>query len=100
MFKIVDISRLILAALFFFQFCNSYYSQSNPSNRQVVLQGFWWDYFNSNYSYRYADYLSDLAPRLRSLGIDAIWIPPSIKNKNKKLKGIVHIHELLKYGIK
>ena len=76
------ISRLILAALFFFQFCNSYYSQSNPSNRQVVLQGFWWDYFNSNYSYRYADYLSDLAPRLRSLGIDAIWIPPSIKNKN------------------
>ena len=82
MFKIVVISRLILAALFFFQFCNSYYSQSNPSNRQVVLQGFWWDYFNSNYSYRYADYLSDLAPRLRSLGIDAIWIPPSIKNKN------------------
>ena len=76
------ISRLILAALFFFQFCNSYYSQSNPTNRQVVLQGFWWDYFNSNYSYRYADYLSDLAPRLRSLGIDAIWIPPSIKNKN------------------
>ncbi len=82
MFKIVVISRLILAALFFFQFCNSFYSQSNPTNRQVVLQGFWWDYFNSNYSYRYADYLSDLAPRLRSLGIDAIWIPPSIKNKN------------------
>lgn len=76
------ISRLILVALFFFQFCNSYYSQSNPTNGQVVLQGFWWDYFNSNYSYRYADYLSDLAPRLRSLGIDAIWIPPSIKNKN------------------
>lgn len=82
MFKIVVISRLILVALFCFQFYNSFYPQSNPTNRQVVLQGFWWDYFNSNYSYRYADYLSDLAPRLRSLGIDAIWIPPSIKNKN------------------
>jgi len=78
----VVISRLILVALFCFQFYNSFYPQSNPTNRQVVLQGFWWDYFNSNYSYRYADYLSDLAPRLRSLGIDAIWIPPSIKNKN------------------
>ena len=45
------------------------------------MQGFWWDYFNSNYSYRYSDYLVDLAPRLRAIGIDAIWIPPSVKNK-------------------
>ena len=45
------------------------------------MQGFWWDYFNFNYSYRYSDYLVDLAPRLRNIGIDAIWIPPSVKNK-------------------
>lgn len=59
----------------------SFFAQSGPSNQQVVLQGFWWDYFNSNYSYKYADYLSDLAPRLNQIGIDAVWVPPTIKNK-------------------
>ncbi|MEC8459940.1 MAG: alpha-amylase family glycosyl hydrolase, partial [Bacteroidota bacterium] len=50
------------------------------TSKQVVLQGYWWDYFNANYSYKYADYLSALAPRLRSIGIDAVWIPPTVKN--------------------
>ncbi|MEC7936992.1 MAG: alpha-amylase family glycosyl hydrolase [Bacteroidota bacterium] len=50
------------------------------TSKQVVLQGYWWDYFNANYSYKYADYLSALAPRLRSVGIDAVWIPPTVKN--------------------
>ena len=59
----------------------SFFSQSGASNQQVILQGFWWDYFNSNYSYKYADYLSDLAPRLNQIGIDAVWVPPTIKNK-------------------
>ena len=59
----------------------SVFSQNFSSSKQVTLQGFWWDYFNSNYSYRYSDYLVDLAPRLRAIGIDAIWIPPSVKNK-------------------
>ena len=75
----------------------------------MVLQCFWWDYFNSNYSYRYADYLSDLSPRLRSLGTDAIWTTPFINNKNYY---ILNINEkiflgglekeiyLLKYGSK
>lgn len=56
------------------------YSQVNPTNRQVVLQGFWWDYWNANYPNGWANYLTELAPRLKQLGIDAVWIPPTIKN--------------------
>ena len=55
-------------------------SNINPSNRQLVLQGFWWDYYNSAYPNGWANYLTELAPRLKSLGIDAVWIPPTIKN--------------------
>ncbi|MEN9700459.1 MAG: hypothetical protein RLZZ301_1657 [Bacteroidota bacterium] len=55
-------------------------AQQNPSNRQLVLQGFWWDYWNTNYPNAWANYLTELAPRLAELGIDAIWIPPTIKN--------------------
>ena len=50
--------------------------------QQVVLQGFWWDYWNANYQNRWADYLVILAPRLRALGIDAVWIPPTTKGAN------------------
>ena len=28
----------------------------------------------------WANYLTELAPRLKTLGIDAVWIPPTIKN--------------------
>jgi len=66
--------------LFFLSFFFKSYTQTNSNNYQVLLQGFWWDYYNSNYNNRYSDYLVDLAPRLRAIGIDAIWIPPSIKN--------------------
>jgi alpha-amylase len=52
----------------------------NPKNRQVVLQGFWWDYYNANYNNGWANYLTELAPRLKAIGIDAVWIPPTIKN--------------------
>lgn len=55
-------------------------SNVNPTNRQIVLQGFWWDYWNNNYQNGWANYLTELAPRLKSLGIDAVWIPPTIKN--------------------
>lgn len=55
-------------------------SNVNPTNRQLVLQGFWWDYWNDNYQNGWANYLTELAPRLKSLGIDAVWIPPTIKN--------------------
>ena len=63
------------------------WSQTNPTNRQVVLQAFWWDYWNANYPNGWANYLTELAPRLRSMGIDAIWIPPTIKNSGTNSVG-------------
>ncbi|WP_199243516.1 alpha-amylase domain-containing protein [Hymenobacter sedentarius] len=51
--------------------------------QKVVLQAFWWDYWNSNYPNGWANYLADLAPRLKTMGVDAIWIPPTIKNGNQ-----------------
>ncbi len=58
---------------------------SNQAARaqQVVLQGFWWDYWNANYPNGWANYIADLAPRLKSMGIDAVWMPPTIKNGNQ-----------------
>lgn len=57
--------------------------QINPTNRQIVLQAFWWDYWNSNYPNGWANYLAELAPKLKELGIDAVWIPPTIKNQGQ-----------------
>ncbi len=56
------------------------FAQVNPTNRQLVLQAYWWDYWNTNYPNGWANYLTELAPRLAEMGIDAIWIPPTIKN--------------------
>jgi alpha-amylase len=57
---------------------------AQPAQAQkVVLQGFWWDYWNSNYPNGWANYLAELAPRLKSMGVDAVWIPPTIKNGNQ-----------------
>ncbi|WP_165903554.1 alpha-amylase family glycosyl hydrolase [Hymenobacter gummosus] len=57
----------------------------SPAQAQskVVVQGFWWDYWNSNYPNGWANYLAELAPRLKAMGVDAVWIPPSIKNGNQ-----------------
>ena len=51
--------------------------------QQVVLQGFWWDYWNSNYPNGWANYIADLAPRLKAMGIDAVWMPPTVKSANQ-----------------
>ncbi|WP_046246610.1 alpha-amylase domain-containing protein [Hymenobacter terrenus] len=51
--------------------------------QKVMLQGFWWDYWNTNYPNGWANYIADLAPRLKAMGIDAVWLPPSIKNGNQ-----------------
>ncbi|QIX61055.1 T9SS type A sorting domain-containing protein [Hymenobacter sp. BT18] len=57
---------------------------SQPAHAQkVVLQGFWWDYWNTNYPNGWANYIADLAPRLKAMGIDAVWMPPTIKNGNQ-----------------
>ena len=71
----------VIAFICSFLILLSYSAQTLNTSKQITLQGYWWDYFNSNYSYKYADYLAALAPRLRSIGIDAVWIPPTIKNK-------------------
>ena len=57
-----------------------YKAEAQTTEKKVVLQGFWWDYWNNNYPNSWANYLVELAPRLKSLGIDAVWIPPSYKN--------------------
>jgi alpha-amylase len=69
----------IVVFLFFLLSGNFIFSQ-NPWNGKVVLQGFWWDYWNTNYQNGWANYVADLSPRLRDLGIDGVWVPPSIKN--------------------
>jgi alpha-amylase len=69
--------RLLLA---FFCISICFYSIAQTTVKKVVLQGYWWDYWNNNYPAGWANYLTELAPRLKSLGIDAVWIPPSIKN--------------------
>src|ERR1044072_9147067 len=73
--------RLLLTSLL--TFCFAFFTPAqNPWNGKVILEGFWWDYRNNNYPDGWSNYLADLAPRLRNLGIDAVWIPPCIKNAN------------------
>lgn len=68
-------------------FTSSGISPVSPWNGKVVLQAFWWDFWNDNYPNAWWDYLAALAPRLRALGIDAIWIPPGVKNKGQNSVG-------------
>ncbi len=81
-----SISRLyvFMVALFISQYS---ITQVNNERTQIVLQGFWWDYYNSNYHQGWTNYLSELAPRLKQLGIDAIWIPPSLKQASTNSVG-------------
>jgi hypothetical protein len=82
--------RVIAPTLLFLFFCGfSGKAQISQYVNRVVLQGFWWDYWNNNYRFSWANYLTDLAPRLKSLGIDAVWIPPSAKNASPGSVGYV-----------
>jgi alpha-amylase len=73
--------KIFSALLIAFFFTNSIDSQTTATwNGKVVLQGFWWDYYNNNYANAWSNYIADLAPRLKQMGIDAVWIPPFIKN--------------------
>jgi len=56
-------------------------------NKKIVLQGFWWNFKNTNYPQGWANYLVDLTPRLRRMGIDAVWVPVSSKNANPQSNG-------------
>ncbi|MEP6513548.1 MAG: alpha-amylase domain-containing protein [Parafilimonas sp.] len=50
--------------------------------KKIVMEGFWWDYWNNNFPNAWSNYLTELAPRLKSLGIDAVWVPATQKNAN------------------
>ncbi|WP_157887151.1 hypothetical protein [Hymenobacter sp. PAMC 26628] len=47
--------------------------------QQVILEGFWWKYKNNNYPDGWANYGADLAPRLKAMGINAVWMPLNLK---------------------
>ncbi|MDO7852619.1 alpha-amylase family glycosyl hydrolase [Hymenobacter convexus] len=74
--------RYALLALWLLALLGQFPAAAQTTVKRVVLQAFWWDYYNGNYRFKWADYLTELAPRLKSLGIDAVWIPPTPKNKN------------------
>ena len=76
--KIVPILFLILF---------SFNLNAQNTEKKVILQAFWWDYTNVNYTNSWASYLTELAPRLKDMGIDAIWIPPSYKNSGTNSVG-------------
>lgn len=80
--------RISLIIIFFLGILYGTQAQNSP-NRQIVLQGFWWDYWNANYPNGWSNYLAELAPRLRALGIDAVWIPPTVKNPGTNSVGYV-----------
>ncbi len=48
--------------------------------KKVLFQGFWWNYWNSNFPNKWSNYLTELTPRLKAMGFDAVWLPPSYKN--------------------
>lgn len=73
--------------LYFFSTCFFIVQAQNPWNGKVIFQGFWWDYWNTNYPEGWSNYLADLSPRLRDIGIDGVWIPPSIKNAGTNSNG-------------
>jgi alpha-amylase len=58
---------------------------ANPWNGKVILQAFWWDCKNEQYQTNpdgtggWYTYLAKLAPRLRDMGFDGIWVPPPCK---------------------
>ena len=67
----------------------SYQSSAQTTEKKVVIQGFWWDYWNNNFPNGWTDYLAELAPRLKAMDIDAVWIPPSYKNAGTSSVGYV-----------
>jgi alpha-amylase len=77
----------VIFFLTFFTLIGSIGLKSQNTVKKVVLQAFWWDYRNDNYPAGWANYLTELAPRLKQLGIDAVWIPPCSKNESVNYVG-------------
>lgn len=81
--KKISLQLFLLLAITLSSFTFGFKAQAQDKSTyvsKVVLQAFWWDYWNSNYRYNWCSYITDLAPRLKSLGYDAVWVPPFIKN--------------------
>ncbi len=76
-----------LLVILFVVFGFSAITNSQTTVKKVVLQAFWWDYHNNAYTHKWCNYLTELAPRLKSMGIDAVWIPPSSKNESPSYVG-------------
>ncbi len=82
MFKVLRSFLFIFLAL-------TTFSTFSQDRKKLLLQGFWWDFKNNNYPQGWGNYLVDLAPRLRELGIDAVWVPVNQKNANPNSVGYV-----------
>jgi alpha-amylase len=70
---------LFVLSVFFVLFSYSSHAQVTRV-KKVLFQGFWWNYWNNNFPNKWSSYLTELAPRLKAMGIDAVWVPPSYKN--------------------
>lgn len=81
--------KLVLPLLLFCFSTTKIFAQQRV--KEVVLQAFWWDYWNNNFRFKWADYLTELAPRLKAMGVDAIWIPPNYKTMDRAVWAICHL---------
>ena len=52
------VRRIILTCIALLLLFSASVSSANPWNGRVVLQGFWWDYYNNNYPADWATYLA------------------------------------------
>ena len=64
--------RYALLALWLLAQLGNLPAHAQTTVKKVVLQAFWWDYYNDTYRFKWADYLTEMAPRLKSMGIDAV----------------------------
>jgi alpha-amylase len=77
--------KLGLAATWLTVLAGANPAAADPANGKVVLQAFYWDCLNTRYKTDpdgtggWYTYLSKLAPQLRGMGIDGIWVPPPCK---------------------
>jgi alpha-amylase len=79
----------VLRSLIFIFLTLTAHSAFSQDRKKVLLQGFWWDFKNNNYPQGWGNYLVDLAPRLREMGIDAVWVPVNQKNSNPNSVGYI-----------
>ncbi len=83
------VSTLFLVRIFalFLLIAAAFPAVAQTKVKKVVFQAFWWDYWNENYRFKWADYLAEMAPRLKAMGVNTVWIPPAYKNSNPDFVG-------------